>query len=90
MDRKPINCITVLCDPRRVQRVAITCRCGHRWVELIPAELHDSDMTAEFECYCGQRYHLHNKQLHRVMEDTNGTKQEFARVVTNDKQHYDS
>lgn len=89
----PINNITVLCDSRRVQRIAITCRCTRRWIELVPAELHDSDMIAEFQCIaCGTRYHLHHKTLQRVKEDTlrDSDKQTFAAIRTDNDVKYDA
>jgi DNA-directed RNA polymerase subunit M/transcription elongation factor TFIIS len=83
VDSKPINVITVLCDTRRMQTIALTCRCGTRWTERVPGELHDSQMIAQFECpKCGQAYHLHNKTLHRVQEDSDARqqKQPFAAI----------
>lgn len=88
---KPVNMIVVLCDPRRVQRVAITCRCSLRWIEFIPQELHDSDMICQFECQrCHTLYRLHNKQLSRVKEDNNGREQEFAHITTKDTRQFDA
>lgn len=67
---KPINVISVICDERKMQNIALTCRCGNRWTERIPGELHNSDMTAQFECEkCHTLYHLQNKQLRRAGEE---------------------
>lgn len=92
---KPVNFIAVLCDPRRVQRIAITCRCSLRWIEFIPGELHDSDLIARFTCpRCDTEYDLHHKQLHRVIKENashDRPRQGFATVTINDdKQQYDS
>jgi len=93
--RKPVNMIDVLCDPRRVQRIALTCRCGRRWVEYIPQELHDSDMTAQFECIaCHTLYHLYHHQLRRVKEDAlhdeSDRLNEVARSTVTDTTKYDA
>lgn len=65
---KPITCITVLCDPKRVHRIALTCRCTRRWTELIPAEVHDSQLICQFTCpACGQHYILRDHQF--IKED---------------------
>lgn len=88
---RPINMIVVLCDPRRVQTIALTCRCKRRWTEAVPQELHDSEMICQFECPdCHTLYRLHNKQLSRVGGDYAGREQEFARISTQDKSQYDS
>jgi hypothetical protein len=92
-NNKTINMIVVLCDPRRVQNIALTCRCGLRWIEHIPQELHDSDMTAQFECEkCHTLYRLHHHKLQRVEEDVlrDPEQQEFTRISTQDKSQYDS
>jgi len=34
-NNKPVTVITVLCDPKRVQRIALTYKCSRRWTELI-------------------------------------------------------
>lgn len=88
---KPVNMIIVLCDPRRVQRIAFTCRCSMRWIEFIPQELHDSDMTAQFSCpRCNTQYRLHQHQITRVKEDASGHQEEFARITTKDSRNYDA
>lgn len=91
---KPITMITVLCDARRIQRIALTCRCAHKWVELVPQELHDSDMIARFACSsCGQEYDLHHKQLTRVTKTENnndGSNVQTTRFGTIDTSRYDS
>ena len=96
MNNKPINMIIVLCDPKRVQRIALTCKCDNKWTELIPQELHDSELIAQFECpKCGQLYRLHRHQLIRVnMEDAHDkqTQQPFTTIApyNTDKRNYDS
>lgn len=94
MTDKPITVIRVLCDARKIQRIAITCRCSQRWTEQISSELYDSNLIAEFECErCKTRYHLHHKQLHRVMENNNdrSNTEPFATVrIDNNKQEYDA
>jgi hypothetical protein len=98
--QRPVAVIRVLCDVHRMQRIAITCRCGRRWVEPIPGELHESSLRARFTCIqCGTEYDLHNKQLTRVTKEvTNGpepTKQtaddaSLQFEIGIDKRHYDS
>jgi len=93
MPTTPINILTVLCDPRRVRHIAITCRCGRRWVELIPAELHDSQLTAALDCpSCGQRYTLRDKQLTRMEDYTDDPERQTKTTTTHidTSQHYDS
>ena len=89
--KKPINVIVVLCDPSKMQRIALTCRCGHRWTEVIPQELHDSDMIAQFECPKDSTiYHLHHKQLHRSQGGNYDRTSEVTRFAVDNKQQYDS
>lgn len=64
-----IGTLHVITDARKLERIALTCRCGHRWTERVPGELHDSDVTFVFACICGQVYHLRNHRLQRVKED---------------------
>lgn len=97
MNKHPVTVIKVLCDAKRVKRIALTCKCTRKWTEVIPGELHDSDLTAQFECpACGQCYHLRNKVLIRVKEDTYNHDREqapepFANVrIEDDKRYYDS
>jgi uncharacterized C2H2 Zn-finger protein len=88
---KNINAIVVLCDSKTIQRVAITCRCETRWIELVPKELHDSDMIAQFECpKCGTLYRLHHKQLKRVQEDAHDRQQKPFAAIKPDISKYDS
>jgi DNA-directed RNA polymerase subunit M/transcription elongation factor TFIIS len=91
-NNKPFNVITVLCDSRRVQTIAVTCRCGQRWTERIPAELHDSTMICQFECTsCHTLYHLADKVLKRVKEDADHELARAFQVTTdNHKQDYDA
>lgn len=61
-----IGVIEVLSDPKKVQTIAITCRCKHRWTEQVPGELHDSGVAMRFRCpRCATAYVIYNKILHR-------------------------
>ena len=87
---KPISMIVVLCNPKTIQRIAITCQCAKRWIELVPKELHDSDMIAQFECpACSTLYHLYHKQLKRLTEDASHDTRPFAQIKP-DTSRYDS
>lgn len=97
--RKPVTVITVLCDARKIQRIAVTCRCSLRWIEFIPQELHDSDLIAEFQCSrCATRYHLYHKQLSRVKENSDdrqntanaNAKADGFGIAIDDKCNYDA
>jgi hypothetical protein len=87
-----INLVRVLCDSRRVQTIAITCRCGNRWTERIPQELHESTMICCFECIrCSTQYLLRDKVLIRVKEDIDDQQQTVNTTIhNNDIRHYDS
>lgn len=64
-----VGVFEVLSDPKRIQRIAITCRCSLRWIEFIPQELHDSDLICRFTCSrCATQYVLYHKQLKRLTE----------------------
>ncbi len=90
----PINIITVLCDPRRMKTIAINCRCGNRWTERIPEELHESSMGALFVCTKCQREHiLKDKQLKSYDKGAfnhDGSSQAFAGLAAGDKPKYDA
>ena len=95
MSNDIINMIKVMCDSRHVQTVAITCRCGNRWIERIPQELHESSMICCFQCIrCQTQYLLRNKVLIRVKEDydqrQDNTNINITTVNNTDKPHYDS
>lgn len=61
---EPVTMIKVLCDAKRLQTIAITCRCGRRWTEKIPAELHESRLIAVFDCpACQRQFWLRDKVL---------------------------
>lgn len=62
-DNNFVNQINIICDPKKVQTIAIKCRCGNRWTEKIPQELHDSNLTAQFICRCGREFYLRNHVL---------------------------
>jgi len=94
-DDKPFNVLRVGCDPSKVRRIAITCRCSLRWIEFIPGELHDSDMAVTLDCpRCHTEYRLQNKTIQRVKEDTddrqNTHKQTNVANASDDKRNYDS
>jgi predicted RNA-binding Zn-ribbon protein involved in translation (DUF1610 family) len=94
MSNRPITVLRVLCDTRKLRRIAIVCRCAHRWLEIVPGELHDSKLIAEFDCpKCGQVYQLRDKTLQRVKEDTDD-RQNTVTQQTNrargDKRNYDA
>lgn len=92
-NRKPITLLTVLCDPKHIQRIRVKCRCEVAWTELVPAEVHDSSLIVQFECpQCHTLYHLQNKQLTRVREDAlNELKRAVDFVKQNGSgEHYDA
>lgn len=87
----PINVLRIYTDPNRSQKIAIKCRCGNRWIEPIPAELHESSMIVRFTCVkCNTQYDLQNKVLTRVKEDSSDERKQFAKINANAKQHFDS
>lgn len=66
-----VNMLTVACDPTTIQTIAVTCRCGCRFVEKVPKEVHDSSLTVILPCpKCDTVYTLRNKTLSRLKEDT--------------------
>lgn len=66
---KRIAFLTIGVNPDTVQTIAIRCRCGLRWTERIPKEIHDSEMQVILTCAkCGARFVLQDKQLHRVVD----------------------
>lgn len=87
----PTNVLSVLCDASHVQTIAITCRCGKRWTERVPQEIHDSTMTVQFECVvCHTLYHLKNKQLNRVKEDAVDELNKAIQYTINSDRKYDA
>jgi len=76
-NKTPIATITVLCNPKTVKRIALTCKNLHRWTELIPQEVHDSALLCRLECpTCGAAYILQNHQFTREEDFVYGGQQE--------------
>lgn len=68
-DNKRIGFLTIGVNPNTVQTIAIQCRCGLRWTERVPKEIHDSEIQIIFNCTkCGAKFVLQDKQLHRVAD----------------------
>ena len=68
------------------------------FTEVIPGELHDSELTIIFTCAkCKQQYHLKNHVLTRAtnvsnneVNEVNGGKDVTRQANTNVKRHYDA
>jgi hypothetical protein len=65
-----LGTFTVISDMRRVEKIRLHCRCGRVWEELLPGELHRSELVVRLTCPgCGRAHHIHNRQLIQLNEE---------------------
>lgn len=58
---------TIIVNGLNLKRIAITCRCGNRWVETVPGELLAGGAVPLFKCAkCNQDYVIRDGQLARI------------------------
>ena len=58
---------TILVSRQKVKRIAITCKCEQRFVEMVPGEVVDGGAIPVFQCpSCGQQYVIRDDQLQRI------------------------
>lgn len=60
---------TIVVNAENVKRIAITCKCGTRFIESVPGEILESGALPIFECPtegCHQSYIIRDGKLQRV------------------------
>jgi len=64
--------VNILTEPGQLKRIAITCRCGHRFVTTVPKFLDETcEAIIMLQCTaCGQPYGRHQGKLVRLSRVT--------------------
>jgi len=58
--------IIVGINSQRIKRIAMTCKCGRRFISHIPGEVLDGGAAPVLECECGQNYIIHGGKIRRL------------------------